>query len=141
MRIDDRALPYGALTLRLSLAAMWLSHAGLKYFTFTMPGFAAWLTTQNVPAFMAWPFVLAETLGGMAILVGFHGRHVSLILLPILVGALSTHLGNGWVFTATGGGWEYPAFLIAASIAHWLIGDGAFALARRPLLLVRPAVA
>ncbi len=29
MQIDDRALPYGALIPRLSLAAMWLSHAGL----------------------------------------------------------------------------------------------------------------
>lgn len=60
MQIDDRARPHGALPLRLSLAAMWLSHAGLKYVTFTMPGFAAWLTAQHVPAFMTRPFVPAR---------------------------------------------------------------------------------
>ena len=43
------------------------------------------------------------------------------------------HLGNGWVFSNTGGGWEYPAFLIVASFALWLLGDGAFALRSRPL--------
>jgi putative oxidoreductase len=40
------------------------------------------------------------------------------------------HLPNGWVFTSQGGGWEYPVFLIVASLALWLIGDGAFALRR-----------
>jgi len=43
------------------------------------------------------------------------------------------HAGNGWLFTAANGGWEYPAFLIAASLAHVLIGDGALAL--RPATL------
>lgn len=32
---------------------------------------------------------------------------------------------------ATGGGWEYPAFLIAASLAQALAGDGAYALRLR----------
>jgi putative oxidoreductase len=41
------------------------------------------------------------------------------------------HSGNGWLFTAPNGGWEYPAFLALAALAQALIGDGAFAL--RPL--------
>lgn len=43
----------------------------------------------------------------------------------------SYHLGpwRQWlVFSAPGGGWEYPAFLIVASLAQALIGDGAYAL-------------
>jgi putative oxidoreductase len=43
-----------------------------------------------------------------------------------------TMLRNGWVFTSQGGGWEYPAFLVAASIALWLLGDGVLALRRSP---------
>jgi putative oxidoreductase len=31
------------------------------------------------------------------------------------------------VFNAPNGGWEYPAFLAVAALAHALIGDGAFA--------------
>ena len=44
------------------------------------------------------------------------------------------HLPNGWVFSSPNGGWEYPVFLIVASIALWLQGDGAAALRRSPLL-------
>jgi hypothetical protein len=56
------------------------------------------------------------------------GRLVSLALLPVLLGAASVHAANGWVFTASGG-WEYPAFLVVASLIHPLLGDGAHALA------------
>jgi len=47
---------------------------------------------------------------------------------PILAGAAWVHSGNGWVFNAPNGGWEYPAFLIAASLAQALLGDGRYAL-------------
>jgi putative oxidoreductase len=138
--IDARLAPYGALIVRLALGAMWLSHAGLKWFVFTIPGFAGWLDSQGLPGFMAWPVFLLEALGGICILLGFYGRQVSLLLLPVLLVATSTHIPNGWVFTGAGGGWEYPVFLIAASIAHGLMGDGAFALRARPLAFRSAAV-
>jgi putative oxidoreductase len=47
--------------------------------------------------------------------------------------AMWTHLPNGWVFKAQGGGWEYPAFLLVTSVALLLIGDGAFAIRRAGL--------
>ena len=56
-------------------------------------------------------------------------RWVALALLPPLVGAIGwVHGANGWVFTATRGGWEYPAYLIIASLAQALLGNGALAL-------------
>ena len=84
---------------------------------------AAWVCR---PA-LAWPIILAEFLGGVAILVGFHSRVVSLALIPILLGALAIHAPNGWVFNAPNGGWEYPAFLALTALAQALIGEGAFA--------------
>jgi putative oxidoreductase len=62
---------------------------------------------------------------------------VAVALLPALVGAIIwVHAGNGWVFTAPNGGWEYPAFLIVVSLAQFMLGDGAYALARsRPIRL------
>lgn len=123
--------PYAALLLRLSLGTMWIAHALLKLIVFTVPGFAGFLTAQGMPALLAWPVVALELAGGVLILLGVHGRLVSLALLPVLVGAASVHVANGWVFTASGGGWEYPAFLIVASIIHGLLGDGAYTLAAR----------
>lgn len=126
--IDTSWAPYGACLLRLALSTMWLSHAGLKFFTFTLPGFAQFLIDVNLPPFLAWPIFLGETIGGLAILLGFYGRQFSLILLPILAGAAWVHWPNGWDHTSPGGGWEYPVFLIAASLAHAFIGEGAWAL-------------
>ena len=37
------------------------------------------------------------------------------------------------IFSNASGGWEYPVFLLVASVAHALIGDGALALKSRPL--------
>jgi putative oxidoreductase len=125
--IDKKLSPYAATLLRVSLGAMWISHALLKFVVFTIPGFEAFLASKGMPTFMAWPVPILEIIGGVIILLGFHGRFISLALLPILAAATWTHLGNGWLFTNTGGGWEYPMFLISASVVHALIGDGAFA--------------
>ena len=133
----------GRLLLRLALGTMWLSHGLLlKYLTYGIAGFAGFLASTGLPASLAWPITLAEIAGGMAILVGWHGRWVSVALLPILLGATWIHAGNGWVFSAANGGWEYPVFLVVASIAHVLLGDGAHALsAPRPSRLLQGAVA
>ena len=120
---------FGPTVLRVALGLMWLSHGLLlKLMTFGIAGLAGWLATQGLSPLLAWPLTLAEIAGGVLILLGLHGRWVSLALLPILLGATAIHAGNGWVFTAANGGWEYPLFLLAASIAHVLLGDGAFAL-------------
>ncbi|MDQ4136586.1 MAG: DoxX family protein [Pseudomonadota bacterium] len=129
--IDTRLAPYGIFALRAALGIMFIAHAYLKVAVFTMPGFQGFLGSVGLPTVLAWPIVLAEFIGGLAILVGYYGRWVSLALLPILLGALAIHAPNGWVFNAPNGGWEYPAFLAVAAIAHVLVGDGAFA--------VRPA--
>jgi putative oxidoreductase len=125
--IDNRTAPYGIFLLRVALGAMFVAHALLKYFVFTMPGFEGFLGKIGLPAVLAWPIFLAELLGGLAIIAGFYGRFVWAALLPVLLGALFVHVPNGWLFTASGGGWEYPAFLAVAALAHVLIGDGAFA--------------
>lgn len=140
--IDNRFAPYGALTLRIALGLMFIAHAYLKLAIFTPAGFTGFLGQVGLPGFLAWPIMLAELLGGIAILVGFHGRLVSLALIPILLGALSVHAGNGWVFNAPNGGWEYPAFLALTAFAHVLIGDGALAVtSSRSTAAAKPALA
>src|SRR3954469_9363000 len=125
--IDSRLAPYGVFALRAALGIMFIAHAYLKYAVFTVPGFEGFLGTVGLPTFLAWPIILAELLGGIAILSGFYGRLASLALLPVLLGALFVHAPNGWVFNAPNGGWEYPAFLALTCFAYALIGDGAFA--------------
>jgi len=118
-----------SLLLRLALGAMWLTHSiVLKVMTFGMAGLAEWMGSVGFAPALAYPLVIAEVAGGLAILLGVHGRWASLALLPVLVGATVIHAGNGWVFSNANGGWEYPVFLIAASLAHFVLGDGRLAL-------------
>lgn len=122
--------PYGVALLRASLGVMWIAHALLKLFVFTLSGTAQFFESVGYPGVLAYPVFAAELLGGLAILVGLYARQVSLALVPVMLAAAWVHLGNGWVFTSQGGGWEYPVFLAAASVALWLAGDGAWALRR-----------
>lgn len=141
--IDNRLAPYGAFALRAALGIMFIAHAYLKIAVFTVPGFEAFLGQVGLPGFLAWPIILAELIGGLAIVIGFYGRAVSLALVPLLLGTIPIHAVNGWLWNAPNGGWEYPAFLVAAAVAHVLIGDGAYAvkpvpLPHRPAALLRP---
>lgn len=126
---------WGATLLRVSLGLMWITHALLKIVVYTLPGTAQFFGSVGLPGFMVYPVVAMELAGGAALLLGFYGRQASLLLTPILLVAAWVHLPNGWVFTNPKGGWEYPVFLLAASIAHWLLGDGRLALRRSRLFV------
>jgi putative oxidoreductase len=121
---------YGITLIRVSLGIMWVAHALLKLFVFTLPGTAQFFVSIGYPGFLAYPVFAVELLGGIALVLGVYARQVSLALVPVMAVAASVHFGNGWVHTSPNGGWEYPVFLIAASVALWLLGDGAYA-ARR----------
>ena len=125
--------PYAPLLLRLALGLMWLAHGSMKLTVFTVAGFTAWLEQQGLPGWAAGPVIAVEIIGGIAIVLGLFGRWISLALVPVLAVALWTHVPNGWLFTNAGGGWEFSAFLIVASLVHALLGDGEWAL-RRPAL-------
>ncbi|MFZ6746126.1 DoxX family protein [Undibacterium sp. JH2W] len=119
---------YGITLLRISLGIMWIAHALLKLFVFTLPGTAQFFTSIGYPGFLAYPVFALELLGGIALVLGIYSRQVALALVPIMAVAATVHFDNGWVHTSPNGGWEYPVFLVMTSIAVWLLGDGAFAL-------------
>lgn len=126
--IDVRTAPYAAFVLRVSLGLMFIAHALLKYAVFTLPGTVQFFQSIGLPGPLAYVVFWAELIGGALILAGIGTRWVAAALVPILLGSLWAHAGNGWLFSAKGGGWEYSAFLTAAAIAQALLGDGKFAL-------------
>ena len=139
--IDDRTAPYAALVLRVALGVMFIAHALLKYYVFTLPGTVQFFQSIGLPGALAYLTFWAELIGGMLILGGAGSRWAAAALIPVLMGATWAHAGNGWLFTAPNGGWEYPAFLTAAALVQALLGDGKYAVSAlfaRPGL--RPAV-
>jgi len=125
---------YGVALLRISLGVMWVAHALLKLVVFTLPGTAAYFASVGLPGVLAYPVFAVELLGGAALIFGVYARQVSLALVPIMAVAAWVHFPNGWAHTSPNGGWEYPVFLIVASVVLWLLGDGALALRRGPWL-------
>jgi len=133
--MSSRSVPapqLGIALLRVALGVMWIAHALLKLFVFTLPGTAQYFTSIGFPGFLAYPVFALELVGGVALVLGVYARQAALALLPVMAVAAWVHAPNGWVHTSPGGGWEYPVFLIVASIALWLIGDGAAAIRRSP---------
>src|SRR4030095_14627151 len=127
--IDSRTAPYAATLLRVSLGAMFIAHSlVLEYLTFTLPGTAQFFQSLGLPATLAYATFWAELVGVVRLVAGVGTRWVALALMPILAGATWVHAGNGWVFNAPNGGWEYPVFLMTASLAQALLGDGRYAL-------------
>ncbi|MFL9825061.1 DoxX family protein [Rhodoplanes sp. SY1] len=127
--IDTRTAPYAALLLRVSLGALLIAHGLLlKVATFGLAGTAGYFQSLGYPAFFAYLVILGEIGGGLALILGLWTRWIALLLLPILIGATLQHAGNGWLFTAKGGGWEFPVFWTVTLVVQALLGDGAYAL-------------
>ncbi|HEX4973280.1 MAG TPA: DoxX family protein [Steroidobacteraceae bacterium] len=107
----------GATLLRVALGIMFIAHSVvLKYFTFTLAGTAQYFVSIGLPGFLAYVVFALEAVGGVLLVLGIRTRWVALGLVPVLLGATWAHVGNGWVFNAPNGGWEYPVFLIVISL-------------------------
>ena len=140
---QSSGVAYGALLLRVSLGTMYLTHGlVLKWMTFGLDGTAQYFQSLGLPAPLAYATVAAELVGGLMLILGVQSRWAALALSPILLGALWVHAGNGWVFSAQGGGWEYPLYLIVLSVVQAVVGDGAHALSpSRPFALGARSIA
>ena len=107
----------GDTLLRVALGIMFIAHSVvLKYFTFTLAGTAQYFDSIGLPASLAYVVFALEAIGGVLLVFNIATRWVALALVPVLLGAMWVHLGNGWVFSAPNGGWEYPLFLIVISV-------------------------
>ena len=141
--MNDRLLSdYGALLLRVSMGVLFLAHGiVLKVMTYTPAGTAAYFESIGYPAIFAYATIAGEIVGGLLLIAGIKVRLVSLAFLPLMIGATLEHIGNGWVFSAEGGGWEFPVFWAVLLVVQALLGPGAFAAersARVPAQAARP---
>jgi len=129
--IDSRTAPYGALLLRVALGLLFVAHGLLKVLVFTVPGTVKFFASIGYPGFVAYLVILAELGGGAALILGLWTRWIALILFVEMLGVIAFHFPHGWIFTAKGGGWEYPALWAVALIVLALLGDGAIAISGR----------
>lgn len=140
--LDPRTAPYAALLLRVSMGVLFLAHgAWLKLGVFGLEGTMGFFGSIGYPPSLALVVIAAEIAGGLALIAGVWVRLVSLLFLPIMIGATLLHLPNGWLFSAPGGGWEFPAFWTVLLLVQAGLGAGAHALDPAKLLGRRTAAA
>src|SRR5882724_9047866 len=120
---NQRNVDAAAVLLRTGLGVMLVSHALLKYFVFTLSGTAKFFESLGLPGPLGYVTFGVELIGGVLLIAGVYTRIVALAVLPFLLGAAWAHSGNGWVFNAPKGGWEYPVFLVLVAVVTALLGD------------------
>jgi putative oxidoreductase len=120
---------FGMTITRIALGIVLFAHGYiLKVETFTIGGTAGFFESIGLPAIAAYLVIGGEILGGIALILGAFTRLAAWLSLPILLGATWMHLGNNWVFSAEGGGWEFPILLVALALAVGFGGAGKYAI-------------
>ena len=110
--------------MRIHFGVILLAHGWLKISVFTIAGTAGYFASLGLPSIVAYLTIFGEIAAGLALIFGVQTRLASILTVPILLGATFVHLGNGWLFSADGGGWEFPASLTAIALTIALMGSG-----------------
>jgi putative oxidoreductase len=127
--IDLKTAPYAALGLRVTTGALFLFHGLVKLFVFTPAGTAGYFESIGLPGALGYLTMLVEIAGGIALILGFKARIVSLALVPVLLGAAwFGHGSSGFNWSNPNGGWEYPVMWAVVMAALAALGDGPYAL-------------
>jgi putative oxidoreductase len=116
----------GVGLIRIHFGIILLAHGWLKVSVFTVDGTVNYFVSIGLPAIIAYLVMFGELVGGLALILGIQTRVVSLLTVPIVLGAAIMNSGNGWLHSASGGGWEYAASLTVIAVAITLMGSGNF---------------
>jgi putative oxidoreductase len=115
--------PQAIALLRATSGGFLLAHGLIKLLVFTPAGTFGFFES----GILAYPVMAGEIVLGLALLVGFMTRWAALAALPILIGSIIPHAGNGFLFSSPNGGWEYPVFWSIALLVQSILGGGAYA--------------
>jgi putative oxidoreductase len=118
---------YGLFVLRVAIGIDWIVHAFLKTYR-GMYTHEALLAKNGITPLLAWPTFSLEVIGGCAILLGWYTRQWAAFLMIFLAVVVWIKWPVGWLYSNSGGGWEYPLFWLVAQSTLVFSGGGAFAL-------------
>ena len=140
-RVIDTPADLGAAIARVALALVIFPHGAqhaLGWFGgYGFAGTHAWMTkTLGFPAPLAALAITTELLAPLALVLGAGGRIAALGVVGIMLGAISTHVPNGffmnWFGTLAAGqeGFEYHLLVLALCAVVLTTGSGRLSLDR-----------
>ena len=110
--------------LRATIGVIFIVHGSGKF----GPGFVGFLTGPlGLPAELQIPIAIAETLGGILLIVGVLSRISASVLSIIMLGAIF-HVKGASNFTGEGA-YEYDLLLLAACLVIIVVGPGRVSIA------------
>jgi putative oxidoreductase len=121
-------IQHATALLRVTSGGLLLAHGLIKVLVFTPAGTAGFFESIGFPGVLAYPVMAGEIVLGAALVLGLMTRLAALLALPILLGAIIPHAGNGFTFSNPGGGWEFPVFWTVALAVQAMLGGGSFAI-------------
>lgn len=104
------------------------SRLHFKVEIFTIGEAVGFFESIGLAAIVAYRVIAGEVLEGIALILGAFTRLAAWLSIPILIEATWMHLGNDWVFSAEGGGWEFTILLVTLALAISLGGAGKYAI-------------
>lgn len=116
---DSKLFDISYMGLRTVIGVMFIAHSLGKF----EPGFVGFLTgTVGLPAEMQFPIALAESIGGIVLIIGVLSRISASILSIIMLGAIFIVRGAS---NLTGqGGYEKDLLLLAGLLVIIVAGPG-----------------
>lgn len=123
-RMKQYQTDLASLILRIALGVMFLAHGSTKLLVFTPAGTAQFFESLGFPGVVGYLTIVFEIGAGTLLLLGILTRIISLFAFIQMVVISFIHSVNGWTFSNTGGGWEYPAFMALTAVSLALLGSG-----------------
>ena len=114
----------GVSLLRIHFGIILLAHGWLKVYVFSVAGTVGYFSSIGLPSIIAYLVIFGELVGGLALVLGIQTRLAAALAVPIVFGAAVMNSGNGWLHSASGGGWEYAASLTVIAISLAFTGSG-----------------
>ena len=124
---------YGPLIARVTLGIVMLPHGLQKTLgLFGGGGFSGTLEVftgkLGIPLLIAVLVIAAESLGALALILGFFTRFCALSMVIVMLGAMAMHWENGffmnWFGNQAGEGFEYHLLAIGLGLSIALSGAG-----------------
>ena len=110
----------GLLSVRLGLAAVFITHGAMKLAT--VAATMAMFVKMGMPGWLGVVVGLVELLGGVAMLLGVYMKYAGYALAAVMVGAiLAVKWKMGFV-----SGWEFDFVLLTSSLGMAWVGAGEY---------------
>ena len=116
----------GVSLLRIHFGIILLAHGWLKVYVFSVAGTVGYFSSIGLPPIIAYLVIFGELVGGLALILGIQTRLAAALAVPIVFGAAVMNGGNGWLHSASGGGWEYAASLTVIAVSLAIMGSGQY---------------